>query len=395
MNVPTLPQPLVRWPHKVNEIPKEVFDREDVWRLESQRIFHGPEWHPVAHEGEIPNLGDFKTFYLAEVPLLIVRGEDNQVRVFFNSCAHRGNQLETATCGNKREFECPYHRWLFDSTGRLRGAPSSNDFSPSFTWEKYGLTEIRTAASSGLIFVTMSDQTPDLDTYLGRIKPPLTRLLGGDGRLRLLGYQKVIYTTNWKAYADNDGYHAPLLHAAFKLLNWQGGKGTQSATENGHMVFDSELTIPDNAGFLEDASLIEFRGTTSSKGSIVLSIFPLTVLTKHLDMINVRFAIARGADKTEVHYAYFHHADDDADMIRHRLRQSSNMLGPTGLVSMEDASVFHRIQVGSHTPGKATFQKGVAQEHELSFEFKQNDESGNLPRWEHYRKVMGFEREET
>jgi hypothetical protein len=118
-------------------------------------------------------------------------------------------------------------------------------------------------------------------------------------------------------------------------------------------------------------------------------------MTKHLDMINVRFAVARSLLKTEVHYAYFAHVDDDADMVRHRLRQSSNMLGPCGMVSMEDASIFLRVQQGNRTPGNAVFQKGVKQEQGMWFDFKQNDEAGNLPKWEYYRRVMGFEREEN
>ncbi|HEY5211090.1 MAG TPA: hypothetical protein VIJ42_16750 [Stellaceae bacterium] len=31
----------IRWPAKFNEIPKEVFHRADVYRLELQRIFAG------------------------------------------------------------------------------------------------------------------------------------------------------------------------------------------------------------------------------------------------------------------------------------------------------------------------------------------------------------------
>jgi len=29
-----------------------------------------------------------------------------------------------------------------------------------------------------------------------------------------------------------------------------------------------------------------------------------------------------------------------------------------------------------------------------SFDVKQNDETGQLPKWEHYRKLMGFQRED-
>lgn len=396
MNAPTLFGPPVRWPAKLNEVPKEIFDREDVFQRELERIFYGPEWHPVAHLGEIPNPGDFKTFHIGERPLLVVHSQDGQVRVFYNACSHRGTLLETTTRGHKTEFECPYHRWLFDSTGALRGCPGKDDFAPSFRQEDYGLEQLRTAIVGGLIFTTLHPDTPDIDAWLGRTKPALLQLLGGDGRLRLLGYQKVSYDCNWKAYVDNDGYHAPLLHLAFKMLNWQGGQGTQFATENGHLAFQSELKVPNNPGFLRDPSLIEFRGTHTSKGSVIVALNPLTVMTKHLDMINVRFAVARSLLKTEVHYAYFAHADDDEAMVTHRLRQSSNMLGPCGMVSMEDASIFLRVQQGNRTPGNAVFQKGVKRERgDIWLDFKQNDEAGNLPKWEYYRRVMGFEREEN
>ncbi|MFK5143413.1 hypothetical protein ACI4A9_28330, partial [Klebsiella pneumoniae] len=71
----------------------------------------------------------------------------------------------------------------------------------------------------GLFFVTLSAETESLPEFLGDSQNTLRELLGGDGRLKLLGYQKVRYDSNWKSYTDNDGYHAPLLHQAFKLLN--------------------------------------------------------------------------------------------------------------------------------------------------------------------------------
>ncbi|MEQ1887704.1 MAG: aromatic ring-hydroxylating dioxygenase subunit alpha [Alphaproteobacteria bacterium] len=383
----------IRWPAQTNEIPKEVFTRADVFEQELKQIFYGPEWHPVAHESEIPKPGDFKTFFLGKAPLIINRDQEGKVRVFFNACAHRGNQLETAGAGNKTEFECPYHRWLFSANGDLIGCPAEAEFAPGFKRKDFPLAQPRMEIFYGLIFVTFSDQTPDLDTFLEDAHNGLKETLGVDGRLKLLGYQKVRYRTNWKAYADNDGYHAPLLHSAFRMLNWQGGKGTQRATRvHGHIIFDSALSVASGQNVLKDPSLIAFRGSDPSRGSRLASMFPTFIATSHLDVINLRFAIPLSVDETEVHYAYFAHQDDDAEMERHRLRQSSNLLGPCGLVSMEDASVFHRVHIGNHTPGNVTFQKGVKNLNGFEQDFKQNDESANLPRWEYYRRAMGFDR---
>ncbi|WP_219847812.1 aromatic ring-hydroxylating oxygenase subunit alpha [Burkholderia multivorans] len=386
-------QPLI-WSKRISQVPKEVFVSEPLFEEELKTIFYGDCWHVVGHEGELPEVGDFKTFDLGRMPLLIVRGKDRRVRVFLNSCTHRGTQVETASCGNRTEFECPYHRWLFGLEGDLVGCPGSKEFSPDFREENYGLKEVRVAMHLGLIFVTLGSATPPLLEWIGSpILDPLNVVLGGDGRLKLLGYQKVQYAVNWKAYNDNDGYHAPLLHTSFRLLNWQWGLGAQYMTENGHACIVAQLKPIQHNGFLKDTSLITFKGQNPEKGSCVVQLFPCSVVVKHLDVINLRFAIARSHDLTEVHYAYFAHADDSEDMVRHRLRQSSNLLGPCGMVTMEDAAIFQRIHIGSFTPGHAEFQKGVTGASEPSFDVKQNDETGQLPKWEYYRKLMGFRRE--
>ncbi|MBN8746472.1 Terephthalate 1,2-dioxygenase, terminal oxygenase component subunit alpha 1 [Xylophilus ampelinus] len=396
MNMPTTStstRPLV-WTKRISQVPKEVFVSESLFEEELRTIFYGDCWHVVAHEGELPEVGDFKTFELGRMPLLIVRGKDRQVRVFLNSCTHRGTQVETASCGNRTEFECPYHRWLFGLEGDLVGCPGSKEFSPEFQKEDYDLKEVRVGVHLGLVFVTLGKATPPLEDWIGApIMEPLSVVLGGDGRLKLLGYQKVRYAVNWKAYNDNDGYHAPLLHTGFRLLNWQGGQGAQYMTENGHACIVAQLKPIQHSGFLKDTSLITFKGQNPEKGSCVVQLFPCSVVVKHLDVINLRFAIARSHDVTEVHYAYFAHVDDSEDMVRHRLRQSSNLLGPCGMVTMEDAAIFQRIHIGSYTPGQAEFQKGVTGGDQPSFDVKQNDETGQLPKWEHYRKLMGFQRE--
>lgn len=390
------PRP-VTWPSKLNQVPKEIFIRKDIFERELDVVFKGPEWHPVAHESEIPKPGDFKTFQYARAPLLIVRDDSGAVRVFYNSCTHRGTQLETSTSGNKSKFECPYHRWLFNNNGELFSCPKRGEgYTPGFDQKDYGLLAPRVSLFKGLIFVSFSDASPPLNEYLGEISDTLAAIMGGDGRLKLLGYQKVVFASNWKAYNDSDSYHAGLLHGAFRELNWQGGKGTQVVSSlRGHIGATSELSLPPDGGkrLLKDPSLLQFRGEDPKAGSRVVKMFPLFVAVKHLDVINLRFANPLSVDSTEVHYAYFGHEDDDEEMLTHRVRQASNFTGPSGFVSMEDASVFQRIHIGSGTPGTAAFQRGVTDEYRLRLDFMQSDEASNLVKWEYYRKTMSLARE--
>jgi phenylpropionate dioxygenase-like ring-hydroxylating dioxygenase large terminal subunit len=382
------------WPKKIHHVPKEIFVREDVFQEELRRFFYGPEWIPVCHASEIPNKGDFKTCSVGKVPLLITRDQDGELHVFFNACSHRGTQVETGSSGNRADFECPYHRWLFNGKGSLIGFPSKPEqYSPGFAKENYSLQSPRVETFHGLVFVTFSAETPPLASFLAGLEERLLDVLGGDGRLKLLGYQKFVIKANWKTYMDNDGYHAPLLHRAFRMLNWQGGKARRFVNARGDKCMASELSLPKGASLLKDPSLIDYKGGDFSRGSVLVRLFPMFSAVKHLDAINLRFNNPSSVSETEMTYAYFGHEDDDEAMTRHRIRQASNLLGPCGMVSMEDASVFHRLHIGASTPGTAVFQKGVIDDYVLPEEFGQNDETPNIPTWLYYRDRMGFAKE--
>ena len=172
----------IAWPSKFNEVPKEVFHREDVYRLELERIFYGAEWHMLAHRSELSKPGDYKTVLIGQSPILVVHGDDGVIRVFANSCTHRGTQLRTCARGNGKEIECPYHRWVFNNQGELMGAPGMREFQKSFRREDYRLKTLRSAEFCGIIFATFSDETPELDDYLGETKPFIAKAVGGDGR---------------------------------------------------------------------------------------------------------------------------------------------------------------------------------------------------------------------
>lgn len=379
------------WPVKFNQIPNEIFQRQDIYDEEVKRIFWGAEWHPLCHRAEVPNPGDFKTIDLGDnTPVIFVHGEDGVVRAFLNVCAHRGVKLKMCNRGHAKQIECPYHRWLYSTKGELLAAPGEANFPPNFKKADHGLTELRLSEVAGLFFVTLSRDAPDLPHYLDGVQPYIESALG-DGRLKLIGTQKVRYQTNWKEWNDNEGYHAPLLHAAFRMMKWGGGKGFTIQTER-HNALDAQVSEADASDFLADPALVKFLKEPSGRQlrSTVVPLFPLNTVVRHLNIINIRYAIPRGVHETEIHFTYFAHADDDEEMIRHRIRQSSNLVGPSGLISLEDAAAFNRQHLGSSSPGAVEFQRGVTDTPPQPGTFNQNDEVPNLVKWAYYRKVMGF-----
>ncbi|TYB41067.1 aromatic ring-hydroxylating oxygenase subunit alpha [Actinomadura chibensis] len=369
------------------DLPKEIFADEVVYQEELRRIFNGPFWHPVAHRAELREPGAFKTTWLGGVPLLVTLGEDGEVRAFVNTCTHRGTLLEQRATGVAAEFECPYHRWLFDNQGCFRGAPGQRDFRADFDAGDYALRALRVAELAGLVFVTRDPAAPSLEAFLAEAASPLRDCMLDDGRLTLLGYQKVVYRTNWKTYFDNDFYHAPLLHTGFRLLGWQGGSGKVITTRPvGHLCVEYQSRPYVDNGYLADTSVVEFRGDDDR--ARVVALRPVTVVTKHLDTINVRFARPLGVDRTEVHYAFFGHQDDSPEYAAHRVRQASNLLGPSGFITIEDAAVFNRVQKTAGDDGYQRFVKGADRPPEQA---TQNDELANTIGWAYYREVMGFD----
>jgi anthranilate 1,2-dioxygenase large subunit len=369
-----------------NIIPRSLYEDPELFPREMERLFRGPIWHPVGHRAEIPKPLDFKTFFVGDVPVVVNHGTDGKIRGFLNACAHRGTMVETRARGNSRVFHCPYHRWSYDSEGNLTACPGMDDFPASFRKEDFGLKTVRVEEFCGFVFVTLHPDTPPLADYLGPMARNIAKYF--EGGMKLLGYQKVLYNCNWKVYVDQDGYHPPLLHAAFRLINWQGGKGENVGTDQGNIAFEYEAGPYKDNGFLQDPSVVQVK-SPGKQGGQVLFLFPLTIITAHLDMLNPRFARPVDNDHVEVHFAYFSRESDDAELERHRVKQSANLLGPSGLISLDDATVFLRIQKAAKSGMPNTFLKGVREDSD-PHRAAQNSELTNVLWWKVYRQYMGL-----
>jgi Phenylpropionate dioxygenase and related ring-hydroxylating dioxygenases, large terminal subunit len=89
-----------------------------------------------------------------------------------NACSHRGMEITRAEEGNQCMFTCPYHGWVFDSKGKLQGAPYERFMYGD--WDKseegLGLLRARVGVQSGLIFGNFDQNAESLDDYLGRLQ---------------------------------------------------------------------------------------------------------------------------------------------------------------------------------------------------------------------------------
>ena len=74
-------------PDDLSQVPFRVYTDQDLYAREQECIFRGPTWNFLALECEIPNVGDYKTTYVGDAPVIVVRGQDGDVNALVNRCA--------------------------------------------------------------------------------------------------------------------------------------------------------------------------------------------------------------------------------------------------------------------------------------------------------------------
>ena len=71
---------------------------------------------------QISDPGDFFTHDIAGMPIVVIRGDDGEIRAFHNSCRHRGSMVATGE-GSCKTLMCPYHNWTYGRDGKLVAEP--------------------------------------------------------------------------------------------------------------------------------------------------------------------------------------------------------------------------------------------------------------------------------
>ena len=154
----------------------------------------------------------------------MVRGRDEQVRVFANTCRHRG-ALVAEGSGNCKAFRCPYHFWTYNLDGSFNGAPNykapdGRALIDDANRHEFGLVEIESGTWGGFVFVRLRTGGESLAEHLGVLAEALeTHRLEDMRRAR-----KVVYDmdANWKCFVENyiDSYHIPYVHKD-SLSRWK------------------------------------------------------------------------------------------------------------------------------------------------------------------------------
>jgi choline monooxygenase len=182
------------------------FDPE-ILRREQDSIFRWA-WQYVGHTGQAAEPGSYFASRAGDVPVVVTRPDDGELRAFLNVCRHRGSVVVDGE-GRRATLQCPYHAWTYGLDGSLRAAPRSDETAPR---EELGLVPLRVETWGPFVFVNPSDEGPSLRETLG----DLCDVLPLDG---LAFHHRTEYSleSNWKIACENylECYHCAVAHPGF------------------------------------------------------------------------------------------------------------------------------------------------------------------------------------
>ena len=133
-------------------LPGWAYHSAALLELEKEHVFRN-HWQIVCHVSDVPEAGDYLTMDVVGERALVVRGKDGEVRAFHNICRHRGSRVVADNQGNcKNALVCPFHGWVYNLDGTLRGAARPRSF-PDLDKTEFGLAPLETEIWNGLIFI--------------------------------------------------------------------------------------------------------------------------------------------------------------------------------------------------------------------------------------------------
>jgi choline monooxygenase len=330
-------------------IPAAWYIDPRIMELERRTVF-SHSWQLVGRADQLRKPGQYITLELAGEPLLVVRGDDQVLRGFFNVCRHHAAAVMTAAEGETRNLRCPYHGWTYSLEGELRGTP---DFIGvcGFDRAASGLAPVETAVWENWVFVKLDRGGPSLEEFLGADLISQISVLNL-GNFHWVERRRYTLDCNWKVFVDNyldGGYHVPYLH-----------KGLDSVLDYGSYTIETgERYCLQSSPVIENgAKGAEAQTGAVRKGERALYywIYPNFMINWYEGVMDTNLVIPLGVDRAEVVFDFYF--TDVSEQARERNLAS---VAVAERIQDEDVAICESVQRGlksrSYTAGRLSVRR--------------------------------------
>ncbi len=299
VHIPTRGDVPVRFGADVRKVPDygpstmraDVYTDPVRFELERERVL-GRHWILAGRSEQLVESGDWITFEGHGETVVVTRQPDRSLAAFHNVCQHRGPAIvgELVGCGAKR-FTCPYHGWVYDTTGLVVGIPERGDFDPDHLeglrapavavdeWGGWVWINLAGPANAGSLVEAIG---PDISADLGRFRME---------DMILHDVMEWDVPVSYKAIVDgfNEIYHTKQLHGVD--ANW-----VKAARETSfHIVGDNYMCFVPRADKLEELAADQDHHQHTICHYVV---FPNTVFNCNPEHIQVFNPIPIDVDRT-------------------------------------------------------------------------------------------------
>ena len=329
-----------------NGLPNAHYIDPAVFAEERDALLFG-QWAGLAVAADVPEAGDAKPITFMGMPLLLLRDRNDQVRVFQNTCRHRGMILVEESRKIEGAIRCPYHSWCYSTEGKLVstphvGGPGQNTH-PDVDRSTLGLTEIRSHIWRDVVWVNVDGQAPEFEVAM---KPVMERWAeferplfhgGADSKFVLS------VKSNWKLAVENycESYHLPWVHPG--LNSYSRLEDHYNIEEYGAYSGQGTLVYRQLEG-ADGAKFADFEGLDAKWDTAAeyISVYPNVLLGMHRDHAFAIVLVPKGPEETEENiHLYYATPETDADLRAKNTEQWK-------VVFEEDIFVVEGMQRGRH-----------------------------------------------
>lgn len=321
-------------------LDNRIYTDAHVFEIENQNIL-SCTWRFVCHASEIREIFDYRLVKVAGHELVLVRGEDESIRGFYNSCAHRGARVLRQPAGKLEQgrMTCFYHLWSYDCSGRCLSVSQPTGYqSSTVRKENTSLKSVRVETIYDLVFVCLDDKAASLQEYLGESVIEAMRVPFGSADLEVFHFHRSEIQANWKLFVETncEGYHE-LLH----LLNRATAVGQEDYRsrqwrmhQHGHISFDHARIDYENLNY--EQREVDVLPGMGPNGHVVVNLFPDMMLNCRSTVVRIDSLIPLSTGQTILECRGLGAAGDPKAVRAMRINHHNQVWGPTGVNLAED-----------------------------------------------------------
>ena len=333
-------------------LPNRFYIDPATYEQEKECVFFR-NWAAIGFAKDIPETADARPVDFLGLPLLAVRDRDGDVRVFQNTCRHRGMILVDEPTKLRGMIRCKYHSWCYDLNGALRSTPHvggpGQNLHENIDRGELGLVEIRSRVWRDIIFVNVSGDAPDFDDYARDL---IDRWDVFDQPIYHGGAESSFSLdvgTNWKLAVENycESYHLPWVHPGLNAYSrledhyhiiCEGRFAGQGTTVYNPSLGDGSRSFRDFADLPEKWD----------KAAEYIALFPNVLFGVHRDHVYAILLEPTGTETVTEHVEIYYADEAMTGPDFAELRQENARLWKG--IFVEDIGVVEGMQKGRHGP---------------------------------------------